>query len=197
MAQRRLPVLLALIAVFAGCGERGGVEGSGFLGDYSQLQPGRADQAQLIYIDPEADFSPYEKILLEPVVVWGSSAEGDASAEELQGLAADFDAALRSELPLEFDLVERAAPGTLRIRAALTRLRSSGASVEMEVLDAESGRRLVAVADSRGADAPSAGDGGGTRAREAFAFWAHRARVRLAAFRSFDASEAQHERGAE
>jgi len=194
---RRISALLGSLAAFAGCAGSVDVEPSGFLRDYSQLEPGRADQAQLVYINPEADFSPYEKLVIDPVAVW-HTADSDASGEELQRLADELGAALREELQLEFELVESPQPGTLRIRAAITRVRESGASVELEVLDAESSQRLVAVADARG-------DAGRTDviaeewegARAAFEFWARRARVRLAAFRSFDASEAAYDAGAE
>ena len=193
---RRTSARLAGLAALAACAGTAGVEPSGFLDDYSQLKPGRGDQAQLVYIDPGADFSPYEKVLIDPVVVWERSAGSDASGEELRSLADDLGAALRRQLQLEFELVESAEPGTLRIRTAITRLRSSGASVEMEVLDAESGRRLVAVADAR-SSGPGGDAGDWIGARQAFEFWAERARVRLAAFRSFDASEAAHDASAE
>ena len=42
------------------------VELSGFLADYAQLQPGRGDQALLVYIDRDTDFSGYDKVLVEP-----------------------------------------------------------------------------------------------------------------------------------
>lgn len=171
----------------AACAGNASVEPSGFLGDYAQLKPGRRDQAQLVYIDPAADFSPYAKVLVDPVVVWAPTASRDAPEAELRGLAAEFGAELREQLRHEFELVERPAPGTLRIRTALTHVHEPGTSIELEVLDAQSGRRLVAVADTRKR----------ANAREAFAFWAERARVRLAAFRSFDAAEAAHDAGAE
>ncbi len=194
---KRIPALLGSLAALAACGGTASVETSGFLDDYSQLKPGRGDQAQLVFIDPEADFSPYEKVLIDPVVVWERTAGSDASAEELRSLANDLGAALRKQLQLEFELVESPEPGTLRLRTAITRVRESGASVELEVLDAESGRRLVAVADARGGAGGRAGSAGEwAGAREAFAFWAERARVRLAAFRSFDASEAAHDASA-
>ena len=193
-ARKRIPALLGSLAALAGCSGTADVEPSGFLDDYSQLKPGRANQAQLVYIDPEADFSPYEKVLIDPVVVWERTAGSDASAEELRSFASDLGAALRRQLQLEFELVEGAEPGTLRIRTAITRIRKSGASVELEVLDAESGRRLVAVADARGGEGEPGGEAGEwTSVREAFEFWATRARVRLAAFRSFDASEAAYD----
>jgi hypothetical protein len=181
---------MALLVACAGNGTPD-AEQSGFLYDYSQLKPGRGDQAQLVFIDPEADFSPYESVLIDPVVVWKPTAGGDASDEELRALADELGAALREQLQLEFKLVASPEPGTLRIRTAITGVRESGASIELEVLDAVSGRRLVAVDDARGGDGKPTSEW--ANAREAFDFWAQRARVRLAAFRSFDASEAAHD----
>ncbi len=200
MRERVLAVLATLVALSA-CGSAPpAVETSGFLGDYSQLEKGRGDQAQLVYINPGANFARYDRILLDPVVVWTGeqAATSDASAEDLQALADSLGAALREQLQLEFELVESPGPGTLRLRSALTAVRESGASIEIEILDAASGERLVAVADARG-DADEAG--GGKRkwanAHEAFDYWANRARARLAAFRRFDAAEAAHDEAAE
>lgn len=194
----RIPALLGSLVALAACSGTVGVEPSGFLGDYSQLKPGHGDQAQLVYINPEADFSPYKRVLVEPVIVWERTAGLDASEEEFVSLANDLGSALRKQLELEFELVESPGPGTLRIRTAITHVRESGASIEMEILDAESGQRLIAVADARG-EAGGASDSARdwASAREAFEFWAHRARVRLASFRSFDASEAAHDSRAE
>ena len=87
-------------------------------------------------------------------------------------------------------------PGTLRLRIALVKLKNLGGSgadvvgsvaLELEILDAVSGRQLVAVADSRG---QGAGDADATDVRAAFDEWAKRARDRLATFRDFDAAHA-------
>jgi hypothetical protein len=194
----RIPALLGSLAAVVACAGTAVVEPSGFLGDYSQLKPGRADQAQLVYIDSAADFSAYERVQLEPVEVWQRAGGSDAPSGELASLAADLESALRKQLALEFELVDSPGPGTLRIRTALTQVRKSGASIELEILDAESGRRLIAVADARG-EVGGGGDSTGdwASARQAFEFWAQRARDRLAAFRSFDASEAAHDSSAE
>jgi len=45
---------------------------SGFLGDYSQLQPGREAQTALVYINPNAQWSKYTKVILDPVQFWAS-----------------------------------------------------------------------------------------------------------------------------
>ncbi len=201
-----LGVFASLLALLAGCEPREqtpAVGSSGFLGDYSQLQPGRADQAQLIYINPEADFSPYENVIVDPVVLWeGAGSDlSDVSPDELQSLARDLETAMRKQLGLEFQVVERPEPGTLRIRIAIVEAKRSSASgpafvgsvgIELEVLDANSGERLVAAADSRGnTAAPPGWSRAGTDVRAAFDDWAGRARDRLSAFRQFDAARAR------
>jgi hypothetical protein len=102
-------------------------EASGFLGDYSELKPGRAEQAQLLYIQPGADFSGYERVLIDPVTLWlaGDSQVAELPRDEAEQLASYFETALRRELAIGFTIVEQAQPGTLRIRAAITEARRS------------------------------------------------------------------------
>lgn len=203
---RVLGVFGLLLAIAAGCGpseQTPAAEASGFLGDYSQLQPGRADQAQLVYINPQADFSSYENVIVDPVVVWeGKGSDfSDVSPEELQSLARDLGTAMREQLGFEFQVVEQPEPGTLRIRIAIVEAKRSSAGsgsafegsvgIELEVLDANSSERLVAAADSRGHEGEKSGSSSaGTDARAAFDDWAGRARDRLSAFRRFDAARA-------
>lgn len=144
------PTVFALLALAACAGRSVGDEGSGFLDDYSALEKGRGDEAQLLYIDPEASFASYDRIIVDPVTVWTA---GEPS-EELRELADHLDAALREQLAREFALVEDSSPGTLRLRAAITGWTVSGISAEAEILDAATDRRLVAAVDAR----RSAGD---------------------------------------
>ncbi len=200
-------VLFALaLSPVAGCrpgDQPPATESSGFLSDYSQLQPGRADQAHLIYIDPQADFSSYQNVIIDPVAIWqgeGSSFSG-VSPDELESLARDLRASMRRELAHEFQVLDRPAAGTLRIRIALVEVKRGGASsgadfvgsvaIELEILDAVSGERLIAVVDSRGESGePRDSHRAGTSVRTAFDGWASRARDRLSMFRDFDAAQA-------
>jgi hypothetical protein len=161
------------------------VRDTDFLKDESQLQPGRGGQAQLVYINPDTNFSEYDKAVVDRVVLWfrDGKANGGIEPSEQQHLAGYFTAALRHQLQLEFHPIEKAEPGALRVRAAITRLSKSGASVAIEVVDAVSGDRLAAIKDARDADA------GGTLER-VFDAWAERASERLGAFHRFDAAEA-------
>ncbi len=200
-------VLFALhLSPLAGCGpgdQPRATESSGFLSDYSQLQPGRADQAHLIYINPQADFSSYQNVIIDPVAVWqgeGSSFSG-VSPDELESLARDLRASMRRELAHEFQVLDRPAAGTLQIRIALVEVKRGGASsgddfvgsvaIELEILDAVSGERLIAVVDSRGEGGePRDSHRAETSLRTAFDEWASRARDRLSMFRDFDATQA-------
>lgn len=195
--------LLALVRLpLAGCGPSDEAPtASGFLGDDSQLRPGRVDQAELIYIDPEADFSAYENVILDPVVVWQAEGAGfsGVSPGEVESLAVDLGSSMRDELGREFQMVDRPAAGTLRLRIGIVELWRPSASddpdavervsIEVEVLDAVSGRRLIAVRDSRGGRGGSSRSiDGRTDVRAAFHEWANRARDRLATFRDFDSA---------
>ena len=161
------------------------VRDSSFLKDESRLKPGRGNQARLIYINPETDFSRYNKAIIDRVALWfrDENAGGGITHAEQQHLAGYFTAALRHQLQLEFHPIEKAGPGALRVRAAITRLSKSGAAVAIEVVDAVSGNRLAAIKDAREADA------GGSIER-VFDAWAERASERLGAFHRFDAAEA-------
>jgi hypothetical protein len=153
----------------------------GFLESYDQLEPGRAGQARLIFIDADADFSGYQRMIVDPVVALG---EG----EQEPGLAQDFDAALREHLATEFELVDAAAPGTLRLRAGLAMKTSVVLGVEVEILDAVSGARLIAAVDDRRVSRVEHGRAR-TRLEIELKRWAGLIRTRLAAFRDFDAAQ--------
>ena len=99
---------------------------SGFLGDYSQLQPGGDGEPVLIY--RRAATGPgYAKLLIDPVMA--SAGPGSRlhklSPEDRQVLLDYFHAALREQLGQDFALADSAGPDTLRLRVALTDARGS------------------------------------------------------------------------
>jgi hypothetical protein len=118
-------VVAAMIAMLTGCGvtqaaKRSALEDgppSGFLSDYSQLQPGKDEV--LTYLDAAAPWSEYSSVLIEPVTFWA----GDMSKvppEDQKALAEYATVALREHLGKPFALVEQSASGAIRVRAALT-----------------------------------------------------------------------------
>lgn len=173
---------------------------SGFLGDYSELRPGGGGRARLVYLDPAVDFSPYERVIVEPVVVWKSEEERFAgiSPAQREALAREFQAELERAFAQEFTIAGGdPGPGTLRVRNALTAaIAAPGSSdaerlqyieVELELLDAVTHQRLAAAVDSTGAK-PSSAAGAPTllEAKAAFAEWADRVTARVAALRDVD-----------
>ena len=63
--------LLVMVAGIAGCAQTEQareVETSGFLRDYSILQPGKEGEALLVYKNPQADFSMYQAVYVEPAI---------------------------------------------------------------------------------------------------------------------------------
>jgi hypothetical protein len=114
---------VALFGAGCGSGDERRVERSAFLGDVSQLEPGKGDEPSLLYISPTADFSAYEYVVIDPVTVWyGSGSSPDRlPGVELRALAERFESAMRTRMQASiFEVVDEPRAGALRIRAALT-----------------------------------------------------------------------------
>jgi len=181
---RTLPALFRfcgglLLALASACASHGPeIQTLGFLENYGQLSPGREGQANLVYIDGEADFSTYSAILIESVVAWpGPDGQPAVATQEL---ATNLDEDLRRELAREFDLVDQPSAGVLQLRTALAYEADSHLVLEVELLDAASGQRLVAAVDRRKLE--TVGSTSQTNA------WAVLIRNRLASFRQFDSA---------
>jgi hypothetical protein len=92
---------------------------TGFFGsELSLLQPGQQGQAAMIYVDPNANWKQYDKILLEPVEFWDDP-ETKVSPEDQDVLTAYFYNALMTELQKNFTLVNQGGPGVLQLQVAL------------------------------------------------------------------------------
>ena len=93
---------------------------SGFLGDYSKLVKGSEGQELYVYNNPKANWAAYNKILLDPVMIWQDPQSAARLPEEdLQRLADFFYAALKEELQRDYTLVDKPGPSTLRIQTAI------------------------------------------------------------------------------
>jgi hypothetical protein len=164
---------IALVDCAAVRGRRAAPEPSGFLGDYSQLAEREGYEAQLIYVDPVAPWPAYEAIEIDSVTLWVSEETGPLTdllfaalhrelgerfrlvdqpgrgvlrlrAALTQGKGAMVAArAITSILPPAFLLSTAAGLSTDTASTVGT------ATVEMEVVDSVSGRRLAAAVDSR------------------------------------------------
>lgn len=108
------------------------VQPSGFLADYSILRPGRDGEAALVYRNPDADFSRYNAVFIEPVTLWlgANSSLNDVDADERQKLADEFYAEIVKALEGDFEITAQPGPGTMHIRVALTDARASSPALD-------------------------------------------------------------------
>lgn len=131
-----------LLAALLGCAARRPAQPpdmSGFLDDYSQLRPGGAGEASLVYLNPKANWRAYDAVLVEPVSLWRSGRKSldPVPQEDLLRLAADFEAAVLRRLGEGFRIVEQPGPGVMRIRLAITEARA--ADPILDILTARGG----------------------------------------------------------
>src|SRR5262245_51382512 len=119
------------------------VDTSGFLDDYSLLRQGGPGEVALVYRNPEAHWTSYDKVLLEPVTLWRSGRKSlDPVPEgDLLRLADDLESAVRRRLGDGFEMVDAPKPGTMRIRLAITEARAADPVVD--VLRSRSGGEVT------------------------------------------------------
>jgi len=180
--RRAAPALLvvALLPLLAACSSTrtAPVTTSGFLGDYSQLQPHPDDENVLVYRNRVGVLGDYDRFLVDPVLVYfhPESRGGSIDPEEMQELARFLRDAVVAELEAGgYTLVDEPGPGVLHVRAALTdvvpvnaaanvgtklagavvgvglltpRVDLGKASIEAEMVDGESGERVAAYVAS-------------------------------------------------
>jgi Protein of unknown function (DUF3313) len=96
---------------------------SGFLGsDYSLLKPGTpgaGQQAMLAYINPNANFSSYGRVMIAPVTYWADS-DSTLSSQDQQTLCNYFYNVLTQEFGKNFTVVNEPGPGVAKLTVALT-----------------------------------------------------------------------------
>jgi len=131
--KKGLLLIIGMLLV-AGCATGNGTQTgmdmaqSGFLGDnYAKLQPGPKDGAKLRWIDPNADWRQYDKVMLDSVVFFFDDASEYEGIEpnELKALADDFNQKFLEALMTKYTIVAEPGPGVLRIRFAITDLEQS------------------------------------------------------------------------
>ena len=95
-------------------------EPAGFLRDYSQLKKGERGEAQLLYINPNTDFSKYHAVMIDSVTLWRDTETSEVPPEAQQTLTDYLYAALHKQLSRDYEIASGPGPGVLRIRAAIT-----------------------------------------------------------------------------
>ena len=119
-------VVLAMATLLYGCAtseQARDVQTSGFLGDYSKLRPGGKGEPLLFYRNPDANFRDYDKVLIDPVTIWGAeeSKPVEFPEQDLQRLALLLKVKVIEAVKGEgLQVVRQPGPGVMRIRVALT-----------------------------------------------------------------------------
>ena len=91
-----------------------------FLGsECALLIPGSKDQAALRYVNPAAQWTQYNKILISPVTFWGGDTT-KLSAADQQMLVNFASQEFNKQLGEKFQIVNQAGPGVMKIDVALT-----------------------------------------------------------------------------
>ncbi len=164
------------IATFAfiACGSLGEVQAqskrySGFLGDYSKLKRSRQLKGAMSYENPSKSLGQYNKFMIDRVVVhFAPNAKGiGIDPFKVQQVADYAHRELWQALSIRYQVVNTPGPGVLRLRVALTDIKTNvrlmnihpgtkllgfglgGASMEGEAVDSQTGERVLAVVDSR------------------------------------------------
>jgi len=91
----------------------------GFFGsDSSLLKPGKNPQALLYYVNPQAQWTQYHQVLIQPVQFW-DAANSDVSPDDQKMLTAYLYNALQQDLSKNFTVVDKPGPGVLSIQVAI------------------------------------------------------------------------------
>ena len=113
--------LVGFAALLASCAsEASGFKPSGFLSDYSLLTEHEGESG-LMYYNESADFTAYDKVLIEPITIWAPDSSAIAvPMDELDMLCKQMYASIKEAIAEHKQVVESPGPGTARIRIAIT-----------------------------------------------------------------------------
>jgi hypothetical protein len=124
-------ILLFLITGCSSTFQTRKVTTSGFLGDYSQLEKGNGDEAQLMYINPQADFNAYTRILMDPVKFY-SDKNSKLEGEDKKRIVDYLHATIQDQLKTDYTFVNEPSAETMRLRVAITE--AQGSKVVMDTI---------------------------------------------------------------
>jgi len=137
---KSLAIVPVLFLLLAGCAttskEASGPKYSGFLSDYSKLQPDPDGSAAERYRNPAIDASKYNKVLLEKIMV---SLKDDAQykavdPDALKAMTDYLHEAIVRELGDAYPIVNEAGPDVLRVRVAITDIAPTKTAMTVVVL---------------------------------------------------------------
>jgi Protein of unknown function (DUF3313). len=129
-ARRLVPAAFAL-ALVAACAPTKQITNvqpvDGFLPDPALLQQGQQGQAALVYLNPNANWPTYTKMMLDPVTIWLSadSPLQNISPDRRQKFADALFGELYHAASTRCTMVTEPSPGTLKVRFALVEAEAS------------------------------------------------------------------------
>jgi hypothetical protein len=103
-------------------------KGDSFLGDYSKnLAPGPEGGAKMRWLKPGVDFAKYDKVMLDSVVFFFAKDSDYTGMDpnELKEMADGFNLQIVNALKDSYPIVSSPGPDVVRIRFAVTDLKSS------------------------------------------------------------------------
>jgi hypothetical protein len=189
-------ILLAAALWLGGCATK--PVPSGFLSDYSRLEP--TSGGSLRYLNPAKGLGNYSKFIVDPVVVHFHEQSKGAKTDEAtrMRLTTFMHDALVKELQDGYEVVSEPGPGIARVRVALTDVDAStpalnilpqtkltglglgGASMEGEIVDSRTGEQIGALIEAqKGKRVSFAGVRKWGDAEAVMKSWAGRLRKRL------------------
>ena len=154
-------VLTLSCALGAGC-SKAEVKYSGFLDGYDLLQPAPSGGVAMSYRKQGVDFSKYNQIMLDPILVWysaGADYKG-ISPDDLKAMTDYFRQAIIKAVGDAYPVVEKPGPGVLRVRIAITDLQPTKPALNTITSLTPAGLVLGTGAGAAGYVPPGVGEAG-------------------------------------
>lgn len=119
-------ILGSVALLMAGCAAKQ-MKQTGFLQDYSVLEPGPKDGVQFRYLKPGVDFKNYDKLMIDNVQFFFTDEAGYQGIDpvELKELADAFHEEVIKAIGDSYPMVDSPGPDVMRIRTAITNLEAS------------------------------------------------------------------------
>ena len=129
----RIILFLSVVISPMGCAETQQARETrtaGFLEDYSLLRKGEEGEALLVYRNLQVDFSKYQIVYVDPVVVMIND-PSEVSQEDLKRLAEDLRSKVIWQLKQQYLVVPKLVPDALRVELALTEAAPSDVGMDV------------------------------------------------------------------
>ncbi len=186
---------LSVLTILVGCGSpqpSKEMTATGFLSDYSHLES--ISDTSYRYVNPKYNLADYSKFIIDPVkVIFNQQAKAKVKNwDDLEKLRAYMRRAFIDTLEPRYTAVAtHPGPGVARIRIALTNVERSApfklgtVSMEVELLDSQTGEQIAALIESQKKGVPFRGYEPWSGARATMDDWAERFYNRLEEARGY------------